>query len=217
MPFILSAVPDAATLSAFLLASLVLTLTPGPDMALFLGQAVRSGRAAGMASMLGAMTGVVVHTLLAALGISALLAASPTAFLLLKLVGALYLLWLAYEAVAHGSGLRIAPGGETVRPRLGRAYAKGLAINLANPKIVLFFVTFLPQFVAVDDPAATGKLAFLGLAFVGLALPITSLMILFAARVVPALSRRPRVSRAIDWLFAGMMGGFAARLLWRQA
>jgi threonine/homoserine/homoserine lactone efflux protein len=89
---------------------LVITFTPGPDMTLFLGKAVRQGTAAGLAAMLGASTGVLIHTVLVALGLSALLAASATAFLILKVVGAIYLLWLAIDAVRHGSALNLEAG-----------------------------------------------------------------------------------------------------------
>ena len=176
--------PSLPVLGAYAVAVLVITFTPGPDMTLFLGKAVTQGRAAGMTAMLGACTGIFVHTTLVAVGLSALIATSATAFLLLKVAGALYLLWLAVEAVRHGSGLNLdaarpAATGET----LLRVWLKGLAINLLNPKIIMFFVTFLPQFVTASDPNAAGKLLFLGLIFVLIALPFCALMIVFAARM----------------------------------
>ena len=117
------------------------------------------GRAkAGMASMLGAMTGCCVHTLLAAFGLSALLAASATAFTVLKVVGALYLLWMAVEAVRHGSALRLKDEARGEVSSWRPSFLLGVGINLTNPKIVLFFVTFLPQFVQADDPHAADKL-----------------------------------------------------------
>src|SRR3954470_5872230 len=136
--------PDPAVLLTYSLACFVLFITPGPDMSLFLAKTLTGGRKAGLASMLGAMTGCLVHTLLAALGLSALLAASATAFAVLKIVGALYLLWLAVDAVRHGSALSLKPGRPRPAP-LGRTFWLGVGINLTNPKIVLFFVTFLPQ------------------------------------------------------------------------
>lgn len=214
MPF----VPDLPILAAFAAAVLVITFTPGPDMTLFLGKALTQGRAAGIAALLGASAGIVVHTSLVALGLSALLAASATAFLVLKVVGALYLLWLAVEAIRHGSAFNVdaaragAPG-ET----LGRVWLKGLAINLLNPKIIMFFVTFLPQFVDAGDPHAAGKLMVLGGTFVVIATPICIAMILFAARLSGWLRRAPRVMRAVDWLFAGVFGAFAVRLLFARA
>src|SRR3712207_397791 len=99
--------PEWSVLLAYSVACFVLFVTPGPDMSLFLAKTLQGGRRAGLASMLGAMAGCCVHTLLAALGLSALLAASATAFTVLKIVGALYLLWMAFDALRHGSALRL--------------------------------------------------------------------------------------------------------------
>ncbi len=211
-------VPTFPVLAAYVAAVLVNTITPGPDMTLFLGKAVRQGRAWGIAAMLGATTGVMVHTTLVAVGLSALLAASATAFLVLKVVGALYLLWLAVDAVRHGSALNIEAGrAGAVQETLFSAWAKGLGVNLLNPKIIMFFVTFLPQFITAGDPNAAGKLLFLGVVFVVICTPICLLMVVFAARLAALLKRSPRVMRAIDWLFASIFSAFAARLLFARA
>jgi threonine/homoserine/homoserine lactone efflux protein len=207
--------PDAAVLLAYSLACFVLFITPGPDMSLFLAKTMAGGRRAGLAAMLGAMAGCCVHTLLAALGLSALLAASATAFTILKIVGALYLLWLAVDAVRHGSALNLrdaGPGEVSVR----RTFLLGVGVNLTNPKIVLFFVTFLPQFVNADDPHAAEKLVFLGLYFIAFSAPLAALLILGAERVVALLKSRPRVMRAIDYTFAGLFGAFALKILTTQ-
>jgi threonine/homoserine/homoserine lactone efflux protein len=207
--------PDPAVLLAFSLASFVLFATPGPDMSLFLAKTVAGGRRAGMASMLGAMAGCCGHTLLAALGVSALLAASPTAFTILKVAGALYLLWLAVDAVRNGSALNLRPGGAGPVSFWGTFWL-GMGVNLTNPKVVLFFVTFLPQFVEAGDPHAAGKLVFLGVYFVILTAPMCAVLVLAAERVIALLKARPRVLRAIDWTFAGLFGAFAIKILTTQ-
>jgi threonine/homoserine/homoserine lactone efflux protein len=154
-------IPDTAVLLAYTAACFVLFITPGPDMSLFLAKTVAGGRRAGLAAMLGAQVGCCVHTLLAALGVSALLAASQTAFFVLKAVGGLYLLWLAIDAIRHGSALNLkSEGRREVSAR--HTFLLGIGVNLTNPKIVLFFVTFLPQFVDAADPYAREKLVFLG-------------------------------------------------------
>ncbi|HEV3183257.1 MAG TPA: LysE family translocator [Xanthobacteraceae bacterium] len=207
--------PDAHVLLAFTLAGFVLIVTPGPDMALFLGQTLTAGRARGFAAMLGVSTGVVLHSLIAAFGLSALLAASVVAFTALKLAGVAYLIWLAIGALRHGSALTLRRDAAVKQP-LRKVYLLGLGCNLLNPKIIMFFVTFLPQFVSASDPQAGAKLLFLGLYFVVLALPICAILILAAERFTAAIRRSPRLTRAIDWLFAGLMGMFAVRLLfWR--
>jgi threonine/homoserine/homoserine lactone efflux protein len=207
--------PSIEVLAAFSLASLVLILTPGADMALFLGQAVSAGRLRGFVAMLGVSTGVLIHSLLAAFGLSALLAASAPAFAAVKIAGVAYLIWLAIEAIRHGSALTLQAAAPP-RP-LAHVYLMGLGINLLNPKIVLFFLTFLPQFVSTTDPAAHAKLFFLGCYFMTLALPICSALILAADRFSRTVRGSPRIMRAFDWLFAGLMGTFALRLLFSRA
>jgi threonine/homoserine/homoserine lactone efflux protein len=207
--------PDTGTLLAYTVACAVLFLTPGPDMSLFLAKTLSGGRQAGMAAMMGANVGCVVHTLLAAVGLSALLAASATAFTVVKIAGAAYLLWLAVDAVRSGSALNVnaeAGGGEPFM----RTLALGAGVNLTNPKVVLFFVTFLPQFVHAGDQHAPAKLVFLGLYYVIFSLPFAVLMILGADRLIAFLKGRRRVLRAIDWTFAGVFGFFAVHILATQ-
>ena len=137
---------------------------------------------------------------------------------MLKVVGALYLLWLAVEAVRHGSALSLdAAAPSFAREPLFRTWLKGLAVNLLNPKIIMFFVTFLPQFVAADDPHAMPKLFFLGFFFVAVAAPICAAMIASASHLAQFLKRSPRIMRAIDWLFAGVFGAFALRLIFARS
>jgi len=204
--------PDLQILILYTGACIVLFATPGPDMSLFLAKTVQGGRAAGIAAMLGAMAGGAVHTLLAALGLSALLAASETAFGVLKVVGGLYLLWLAIDAIRNGSALNVRAAGPK-RLSLRATFMLGVGVNLANPKVILFFVTFLPQFVAAGDPNAAGKLVFLGLWFIAVSIPLGVAMILAADRVLAAVKARPRLLRAIDFGFAGVFGLFALKIL----
>jgi threonine/homoserine/homoserine lactone efflux protein len=154
--------------------------------------------------------------MLAAFGLSALLAASATAFGILKIAGVAYLIWLAVQALRHGSALTLKPNGDADRS-LGQIFLMGVGINLLNPKIVMFFLTFLPQFVSVNDPHAGGKLMFLGLYFIALGLPACALLIVLAERFTAAIRRSPKLMRAIDYLFASLMGAFAVRLLSARA
>jgi threonine/homoserine/homoserine lactone efflux protein len=203
--------PDTATLLLFSGACLVLFITPGPDMSLFLAKTISGGRRAGLAAMAGAMTGCCVHTLLAALGVSALLAASTTGFTILKIVGALYLLWMAYDAIRNGSALSVKAEAPR-RASFRRTYLLGIGINLTNPKIVLF-LTFLPQFVVAGDPNASGKLVFLGLYFIAFSAPLAVLLVLGAERVISLLKGNPKVLRGIDYTFGGLFGIFALKIL----
>jgi|SRR5581483_8114661 len=211
MPFI----PSPEALAAFTIASLILALTPGPDMTLFLGQTLTAGRARGIAAMFGACTGLLVHSMLVAFGLSALLVASATAFTAIKIVGAVYLVWLGYQAVRHGSALTLQRGAAKERP-LAQVYLMGLGVNLLNPKVVMFFLTFLPQFVSAHDPQAPAKLLFLGLYFTVLGIAVCALLIFMAEQFTQALRRSPRAMRIVDWSFAGIMGAFALRLLFAR-
>lgn len=207
-------VPELPVLAAYLVAAVILGLTPGPDMTLFLSKTVSQSRLAGLAAFSGASTGLVVHSVLVAAGLSVILTASATAFSILKAVGAVYLAYLAYDAIAKGSALSL--DRDRAAERLGSVYLKGLMVNLLNPKIIVFFVTFLPQFVSPTDTNAAKKLLFLGLVFVVVNVPVCVGLILFADRLARYLRRSPRATRIVDWLFAGVLGAFAVRLLFAQ-
>ena len=208
-------VPDWPVLLAFAIAVFVVAITPGPDMTLFLSKTLAHGRRAGFVTYLGASTGLAVHTLFAAVGLTALLAASATAFTVVKVVGAAYLLWLAISALRHGSALRIERGGG--RPESNRRlFLMGFGINMLNPKIILFFVTFLPQFVSTGDPSAMGRLLFLGSCFVIGAFPICMGFIFVADRIAALMRGSPRLTRTIDYVFASVFGGFAIAILFER-
>jgi len=212
----MSALPDPAILAGFTVAVVVIAITPGPDMTFFLSRALTRGRAAGLAAVGGAAVGLTLHTALAALGVSALIVAAPAAFLALKTVGALYLLWLAWQAIRHGSALAL-PAGAGPRTGLAATFAAAVGINLLNPKVALFFLTFLPQFVSAGDPHAVARLFLLGAVFVVVGTAINLAIVLAADRFAAGLRRNPRITRAIDWIFASVFTAFAAHLLLARA
>jgi threonine/homoserine/homoserine lactone efflux protein len=201
---------------AYIATCLILAATPGADMALFLSRTLSGGRAQGFAAQAGASAGLIFHTFAAALGLSALLAASAEAYEAVKIAGALYLLWLAWTAIREGSALKLSSGA-SARGGLRGAFATGLLINLTNPKIVLFFVTFLPQFISASDSHASTKLFVLGLGFIAITTAVNAIVILVAGRFVAAAKRSPRALRLFDYGFAALMSAFAARLVWAEA
>lgn len=208
--------PNPSLAAGYLLACLLLAATPGADMALFVSRTLSGGRAEGFAAQAGASVGLIVHTFAAALGLSALLAASAEAYEVVKFAGALYLLWLAWRAIRHGSALKLKAEAPARGGRKG-AFASGLLINLTNPKIVLFFVTFLPQFIDAHDPRATAKLFLLGLGFIAVTTAVNAVVILVAGRFVAEMKRHPRALRVFDYGFAALMSAFAARIVWSEA
>ncbi|WP_108396705.1 LysE family translocator [Devosia submarina] len=205
-------VPDLPVLLAFAVAAFVLAVTPGPDMALFVSRTMSFGRGHGFATVMGAVTGIAVHTTLVAFGVSVLIVAAPAAFWVLKIVGALYLVWLAVQAIRSGGGLLVGRQSAGL-PSLGQSFMTGLGINLTNPKVALFFVTFLPQFVSASDPAASAKLLFLGAEFVLVSLPVVVGVVLAAEWLTTTLREKEWVSRALNWSFAAVFMAFAVTIL----
>lgn len=208
----LAFIPEISVILAFALASFVLAVTPGPDMALFVSRTINHGLVHGFTTMAGALTGIAVHTSLAAFGISILIIAAPAAFTALKIAGALYLVWLAIQAVRDGGGLLVARATGR-QPSLAQSFLTGLGINLTNPKVALFFVTFLPQFVSANDPDAAGKLLFLGAEFVVVSLPIVIAIVLAAEWLTATLRENQWVSKVLNWSFAAVFTAFAATIL----
>lgn len=209
-------VPDLQTMLTFALAAIVLAITPGPDMALFISRTVNYGKSHGMAAVLGAMTGLLVHICLAAFGLSLLLVAAPTAFFVLKIVGALYLLWLAYGAIRQSGGLTLSAKTRAETTWL-KSYLTGIGINLTNPKVLLFFITFFPQFVSRDDVFAPQKLLFLGVEFLAISVPIVIAIVLGAHWVAKWLTQSERIGKWLNYSFAAVFAGFAAVILTAQA
>lgn len=207
--------PSLPTLLAFTAATLLLAATPGPDMTLSISRALSQGKSAAFFIVVGTSLGCVVHTLLVAFGISVLITASPTAFMILKTGGAAYLFWLAVQAIRYGSTLTVKKVDDTGASPLANI-STGLGVNLLNPKVIIFFMTFLPQFVTANDPAVTQKLLFLGFFFIVASMPVNVLVILTADGLSGWLQRRKSVMRGIDYTFAGVFSIFAVKILFTQ-
>ncbi|MBX4926823.1 LysE family translocator [Rhizobium binae] len=208
--------PSLSTLLAFAGATLLLAATPGPDMTLSISRSLAQGKNAALFVVVGTSLGIVVHTMLVAFGISALITASPTAFLILKTGGAGYLLWLAVQAIRFGSKLTVAKVEEQKGTALSNI-SSGFWVNLLNPKVIIFFMTFLPQFVSAGDPAVTQKLLFLGLCFILIGMPINVAVVLAADWLASWLQNNSKVLRGMDYTFAGVFSIFAAKILLTQA
>jgi threonine/homoserine/homoserine lactone efflux protein len=205
---------------AFVLASTVLILVPGVDMALVTRQVVIHGRRAALATLPGLLTAGLAHAMFATAGLSALLLASATAYSTLKLVGAVYLLILGAQtlwATRRRAGVTdhgvVDAGSGSPQPVMGlrRAYLLGLTSNLTNPKMVVFFLTFLPQF-ASPGPHAAAHTALLGLLFNAMATGFWVGYVLVLGRISAWLGR-PAVRRAIQQITGTVLIGLGARLV----
>ena len=208
--------PDLTTFVTFTIAVWVLAITPGPDMTLSIARSLSDGKAGGVMVVLGTSSGLIIHTLLVALGISALIVASPTAFMILKTGGAAYLVWLAVQAIRHGSSLSVKRVDGPAKTGLAN-YLNGFWCNLLNPKVILFFMTFLPQFVTATDPHVTGKLIFLGFWAILAGMPINLMVVVVSEKLSTWLQKNRRVLRGIDYSFAGIFSLFALKIFMTQA
>lgn len=188
--------PDA--LLAFLVAAVLVTAAPGPDNLMVLGIGMARGRRHGVAFGLGCAAGCLSHTLLAALGVGALIAASPVAFTGLKVAGGLYLVWLGIQAWRSPGGARVSDPGEAARRSPGRLFAQGVMANAINPKVVVFFLSFLPQFVVADRGHAALQTVALGVVFTLQAALLFGLLGWFSGTVGGPLQRDPRLARWLD-------------------
>jgi threonine/homoserine/homoserine lactone efflux protein len=210
--------PSLPTLIAFTIAILLLSVTPGPDMTLWISRSLREGRTSGFMTLVGTNLGITVHTMLVAFGVAALIVASPTAFLVLKTGGAAYLVWLAIQAIRKGSNFVMErPREQKAKASKKSALLNGLWVNLLNPKVIIFFMTFLPQFVSASDPHVTGKLIFLGLWSIVVALPIGIGIVLAADRLSGWLQSNRKVLRGLDYTIAGVFSVFAAKIFFAQS
>lgn len=203
-------------LGLFVLAGWLLNLTPGPDVLFIVTTGLRSGVRAGLMAALGITAGCFVHIVAAALGVSALLAASATAFTLLKWAGALYLLYVGLQLLLSKtpSAIHVVAShvGNTVATSQKSIFIKGFWTNVLNPKVALFFLAFVPQFIAPDAPNKALTFVLLGVLFNVNALPIN---FGYAALGGWAARRLTLVQRGMHWLerVAGVMFmGFGLKL-----
>ncbi len=197
--------PDPAGLGIFLLTALVLLLTPGPAVLYIVARSIDQGRRAGLVSMLGVHAGTLVHIAAAAAGLSALLAASATAFSTVKYLGAAYLVYLGVRRMLDRAPAAGAGPGRT--HRLRRAFLDGVVVNVLNPKTALFFLAFLPQFVDVSRGHVGPQVLVLGGLFVALGLVTDGGYALAAGTAARWLRGHPRFLAGERWVSGGMYIG----------
>jgi len=201
-------------MTTFAIAALLLIMLPGPDQALITRNALVGGRSGGVLTMLGGVLGLTVHAGAAAVGLSALLVASAQAFTVVKVVGALYLAWLGIHMLREAVRSRpsSAAGEPAVVPRHSAYLRQGFLSNALNPKVALFFVTFLPQFLTVDGGSPRAQALLLSAVFAGLYLAWFSSYVVGVERLGRWL-RRPRVRARIEQVTGSVLVVAAARLL----
>ena len=181
----------------FVATGVLLNLTPGQDTLYILGRSIAQGRQIGVASALGISAGAVVHTLAAALGLSAVLATSASAFVVLKVVGAVYLVYLGVRMLMVRTA---APGSADIAGPVDvwTAFRQGMLTNILNPKVALFFLALMPQFIEPDSPAKVGAFLVLGSTFLTTGTVWCLVLALGASRVRSFFASRPRALRGFS-------------------
>lgn len=205
--------------STFLTAAVLLNLSPGPDMAFILGQTLRGGRKAGFAAMSGIWTGALGHALLAAAGLSAILASSALAFGLVKWVGAAYLIWLGLGALrAPGSTFLSKPpaGARPGRQVWRQIWRQGVFVSLLNPKVAIFFLAFLPQFVVAGAGPVWAQLFLHGFLVIAVAALIEPPLVLIAETVTRGLRQGPGFGLWLDRALGTLLVGLGVGLAFQQ-
>jgi threonine/homoserine/homoserine lactone efflux protein len=196
----------------FIATAVVLILTPGQDTFFILGRSIASGRPAGIAAALGVSAGTIVHTCAAALGLSALLATSPYAFMAVKLAGAAYLLYIGGRALLSRSNGW--PGADAGGEADGRwpAFRQGIVTNLLNPKVALFVLALMPQFISAGSTHKVGAFLALGFSFVALGLVWCTILAVGASYLRRAFLRRPSLASWMNRVAGTMFIALGLRL-----
>jgi threonine/homoserine/homoserine lactone efflux protein len=195
-------VPTGSTIALFLLAATALAVVPGPAVAYIVTQSVDQGRRAGLVSALGVASGGLVHVAAATVGLSALIASSATAFTVVKLVGAAYLIVVGIRRILSGEGED--PEPRALRAPLRRVYRQGVIVNVLNPKTALFFLAFLPQFVDPERGAVWPQVALLGVLFVSVAVLSDMTYALVSDAIAGRMRRTGTGAKVRRWLTGGV-------------
>ena len=186
---------ESSVLLYFLAASVLLTVAPGPDNMYLLAKSLSEGARSGIVLSCGLVSGILFHTTLVILGIAALVASNPWAFAAIQYAGAAYLLYLAWGAFRSEGNLSIGGAGASVS--YGALYRRGVLMNVLNPKVLLFFLAFLPQFVDLSGPSAGFRIALLGLVFALQGLLVFSLIAVCAARIRRLILRKKNLGQIL--------------------
>ena len=198
----------------FAAASLLLALAPGPDNIFVLTQSIVHGRKAGIIITFGLCTGLLFHTAIVALGIAAIFQTSVTAFNTIKLIGAGYLLYLAWKAFT--SKETIQQNNETKGLKIAKLYRTGIIMNVTNPKVSIFFMAFLPQFTNVNNGSITVQIVLLGFIFILCALFVFAIISQISGAIGKALYRSDKISRVLNKVAGTVFTVLALKLIFTE-
>ena len=194
----------------FLTAAIVLNISPGPDQAYILGRTLSQGRMIGLFSTWGVCSGAMIHVFAAALGFSVIIQTSEIAYNILLYCGAAYLLWLGITTLR--SKELFSPKKSAPKASRARAYLQGMLVDILNPKVALFFLAFVPQFISPSDPHRFLTFVSLGAVVVGIAIVWESSLVFFAHHLLSGLVAKPGAARALNTALGLMFIGLALKL-----
>lgn len=196
--------------------AVLLALAPGPDNLFVLMQSAMWGKTAGMAVVLGLCTGLIGHTVAVAVGLAAIFATSATAFTILKLIGAAYLIYLAWGAFRAPASAATDGNGKTPRLPYAALYRRGIIMNLTNPKVSLFFLAFLPQFTSPKRGSVALQIFSLGGLFMLAAFLVFTIIAVFSGAFGQLLQKSPRAQLWLNRIAGTVFAGLALRLVFTQ-
>lgn len=195
----------------FLIAGIILNITPGPDTIYVLSRSIAQGRGAGIYSVLGITSGCTVHTVLAALGLSVILAQSAMAFMLVKMAGALYLGYLGVTTLLAKNNTLVSPTEHVMTNK--SAFLQGLLTNVLNPKVALFFISFLPQFIDPRNSYGLVPFILLGITFLTTGTLWCLFLVLCSSRVTTLLRQSNKTSNIMNKICGGIYLLLGVKLL----
>jgi threonine/homoserine/homoserine lactone efflux protein len=196
----------------FLTAAVLLNLSPGPDMAFILGHTVRGGKRCGFAAMAGVWMGALLHIIAAAAGLSAILASSATAFTAVKWLGAGYLIWLGFSALMS-KGPALSPSAAAPSISTRQVLRQGVLVSLLNPKVAIFFLAFLPQFVVPGAGATELQMLLHGLLVVAVAAVVEPPLVIFGEKLTQGIRNRPEIALWLDKTLGAVLVALGVRLI----
>jgi threonine/homoserine/homoserine lactone efflux protein len=202
--------PGSHSIILFMVSALALNLSPGPSILYILSRSIGRGRQAGLVSVLGLATATLIHAMAAALGLSTLFIYSPVAFAVVKYLGAAYLIYLGFGTLLSRGALR--PTSAAAPVPLAAIYRQGVFTDLLNPKVALFFIAFLPQFVDPQASSQALQILFFGLLFHVTGVPVNLIVALAGGRLAALLARRPSWARAQNRISGAVLVGLGLRL-----
>lgn len=197
----------------FLTASVLLTISPGPDIIYVLVQGMTNGKKYGVITALGLVSGIVIHTSLVAFGISAIIKQSEVLFLIIKIIGATYLLYLAYLVFKSDSEIQLGADSNIQKSDFSSLFKRGFLMNVLNPKVAIFFLAFFPGFLWEPQENTVYQFYFLGLLFMVQAFVIFSLVAILAGRISKYLQGHPGSGTIFKWLQIFVFIGIAIFIL----